>query len=211
MLSLLLAACSDSHAKKPKKKNFVRKGDEIHFTLGGESAHVPAAYFKGGSQDKFGMLHYIKLWALLPGFEVYDKTKNHNEFYPHKGFGRVIDINFMSRSERPARIKEIVRTKVEDLKTTPLSGRLGKYDEYRNDLEIYRSKTYRDDVYLYRQSDTFVAYVRCSSKKQAIPYPSCKMLWDVSDDIAAEAIFSMDYIKDWKTMLTNANGLIHTN
>ncbi|MCG8042416.1 MAG: hypothetical protein JAZ15_14615 [Candidatus Thiodiazotropha endolucinida] len=208
---LILTACSDSTAKKKEKKNFIRKGGEYHFILSGESASVPAVYLKGSSEDYLGVLRYVKLWALLPDLEAYDKTKNHYDFHPKKGFGKVVNFKLISRSERPAKINEIIRTKVDDLKTTPLSGRLGKYDEYQNDLEIYRSKTYKDDAYLYRNNDKIGSYIRCSSKAQHIPYPSCKMLWDVSDHIAAEAVFSMDYIKDWKSMLTNINGLIHIN
>ncbi|MES9994345.1 MAG: hypothetical protein ABW098_20540 [Candidatus Thiodiazotropha sp.] len=210
LILFLLTACGESQAKKPKKKNFVRKGDEIHFTLGGVSAYVPAAYFKGGSQDKLGMLHYVKLWALLPDFEVYDKNKNNDEFHPVRGFGRRVDITLGSRSQGPAKISEIVKSSVA-LEHTPLSGRLGKYDELIYSLEVYRSNSYGDDDYLYRRNGDTVAYLHCSSKKQDIPYPSCELLWDVSDRIGAKAVFSMDYLSYWKTVMIKVNGLVNKN
>jgi hypothetical protein len=211
MVSLLLTACSENHAKKPKKKNFIQKGNEIHFTLSGESAYVPKAYFRGGSEDQFGILHYVKLWALLPGFEVYDDAKNHNEFYPSRGFGRRIDVKLISRGKRPVKINNMVMNFAENLTNYPVSGKLGQFDEYKYELEIYRSTTNTDDFYLHRENDVTIIYIHCSSKMQAVPYPVCMMLWDISDNIGAEAIFSLDYISEWKSILDKIKGLIHTS
>jgi hypothetical protein len=142
---------------------------------------------------------------------VYDDAKNHNEFYPSRGFGRRIDVKLVSRAKRPARVNELIRTRVEDLKTTPISGRLGQFDEYKYDLEIYLSKNNADDLYLYRKEGITIAFLRCSSKMQAVPYPVCMMLWDISDNIGAEAIFSLDYISEWKSILDKIKGLFHTS
>lgn len=209
MASLLIVACSESHAKKPKKKNFIQQGDEVHFTLSGESVSIPSAYFKGGSHNIHGLLHHVKLWALLPDFESYDKSENHDEFFEQVGFGRKIYITLSSRSLRPAKVHDIIAIKASG-QHRPISGRIGKFDESTNDLEVYYSNTFADDDYLYRLSNETLVYIHCSSKKQKVPHPSCKMLWDISEGIAADAIFSLRYLSEWKTIINRANSLIQT-
>jgi hypothetical protein len=119
---------------------FTKQGDTIHFVLSGESVFVPAKYFAGGSEDRSGVLHHVKLRALLPDFEAYEKSRNHYEFFERFGHGRRIQVTFSSRSQGPA--KKIIKSSVAILKNTPVSGRLGDFDEFKYGLEVYRSNSY---------------------------------------------------------------------
>jgi hypothetical protein len=207
-VQILFTACSERNENKPEKRNLIKKGDEFHFVLSGESVSVPAVYLKGGSEDHLGVLHYVKLWALLPDFEAYEKSKNHYDFHPKKGFGRVVNVKLISRAQRQATLNEIIRSNAEILKYTPLSGRLGQFDELKYDLEVYRSNTYGNDEYLYRKDNNTISFIRCSSKKQNVPYPSCNMIWDLTQGISIEAVFSMDYLSEWKAMVNYVNRLV---
>ncbi|MEW8309203.1 MAG: hypothetical protein AB2653_14900 [Candidatus Thiodiazotropha endolucinida] len=67
-VSLLLVACGDSQARKPKKKNYIEQNGYIHFELGGEKFKVSKGYFRGVGETQWGSLVYVKVLGLAARF-----------------------------------------------------------------------------------------------------------------------------------------------
>jgi hypothetical protein len=208
---LVLAACNNSHANQSKKKNFVEQGEYVKFELGGEKFKVLKAYFRGGSEDRWGSPLYAKFWALLPDFETYDKSKNHYEFVEQRGWGRKVFFRLHLRKASRVSVSEIVERNSYKSGGKRFSGRLGNPDEMKYGLEEYRSTNYSFDDYLYRPKDSGKVYISCSSKIMNTPSPSCKMMWDPSESVYADATFSKAYLPQWNEILLDIQKVINGN
>jgi hypothetical protein len=193
----------ESQAGRIKRKHFFEHGDEIHFKMGGQEFRIKKGYFRGGSQTHWGAISYTRFWALLPDFEIYDKKKNYDEFVTQLGHGRRIRFMIHPSHEGRNSLSRIF----ESGKTNGFhrfSNRVGQYDEMKYGLEVYRSKTKWDDQYLYRpEGDKLEVLIGCSSIKVNFPSPGCKMEWDYTDKVYAEATFSMDYLPIWQEIVNN--------
>ncbi|MEW8693561.1 MAG: hypothetical protein AB2535_21215 [Candidatus Thiodiazotropha endolucinida] len=209
IVPLLLAACGESHAKKPKKKNFIQHGDYIHFELGGEKLKVRKAYFRGGGENQWGVLKYADFWALLPDFETYDKTKNRYEFVDRLGWGRRLYISLHARKASRVSLSEIIELNTGKNGGKRFSGKLGRPDEIKYGLEVYHATYKAPDDYLYRPEGKTVMYMKCGSKKMDVPRPHCKMMWDHSDKVYADAVFSKDYLPQWREILADIEQVIN--
>ncbi|MCU7816973.1 MAG: hypothetical protein KZQ81_17690 [Candidatus Thiodiazotropha sp. (ex Rostrolucina anterorostrata)] len=209
VISLLFTACSESRAKKPKKKNFIEQGDQIHFKLGGEDFKVDKAYFRGGSETQWGALHYAKFWALLPDFEVYDKSKNHHEFVEELGWGRKVFFRLHLREVSRNSVPVIIDQHKSKKGHKRFSGRLGKPDEVKYGLEVYYTNKKSFDDYLYRPEGKAVVYMTCGSKIVNLPSPSCKMHWDHSTTVYADAVFSKEYLPEWHEILNSIMQIVN--
>lgn len=211
-VSLLLAACNGSHAKQPEKKNFVEQGEYIHFELGGEKFKILKAYFRGGSENQIGNPIYAKFWALLPDFEIYEKSKNHYEFVEQRGWGRKLYFKIHLREADRNSVSAIINNHKGAKGHKRFSGRLGKPDEMKYGLEVYRSTGYNFDDYLYRTDGSAIVYLICTgkvmeSKKPNHPY--CTMMWDLSESVYADATFSKTYLPHWQNILSNMQKIIN--
>jgi hypothetical protein len=197
-----LAFCvGESHAGRIKNKHFFEHGDKIHFKMGGQEFRIKKGYFRGGSQTHWGAISHAGFWALLPNFETYDKERNYDEFVKQLGYGR--RIWFMIHPSHDGRAS---LSKLFELGKTSgfrnYSHRIDHFDEKKFGLEIYRSGNKSDDDYLYRPSGgELEVYLSCRSSKANLPSPGCRMLWDYTDKVNAEAEFSMKYLPQWRDIL----------
>jgi hypothetical protein len=206
---LVLAACNNSHANQSKKKNFVEQGEYVKFELGGEKFKVLKAYFRGGSENRWGRPLYAKFWALLPDFETYNKSKNHYEFVEQRGWGRKLYFRIHLREADRNSVSAIISNHKGKKGHKRFSGRLGIPDDHMYGLEIYRATNYSFDDYLYRPKNSRKVYISCSSKIMNTPSPSCKMMWDPSESVYADATFSKAYLPRWKEILLNIQKVIN--
>ncbi|MCU7920627.1 MAG: hypothetical protein KZQ95_20070 [Candidatus Thiodiazotropha sp. (ex Epidulcina cf. delphinae)] len=206
--ALFSVGCSDSQAKKSKKKNFVQQGDYIRFELGGEKFKIQKGYFKGSGNTPWGTLTNMKFWALLPDFKVYDKLTNHSDFFDVKGWGSKLQFQLRLKRIPHVSVPKIVEANKKAGGGMQFSGRLGSPDEMKYDLEAYYATKYAPDDYLYRPNGESRIYISCRSKVMKVPYPGCDMLWDYSDAIYLEASFNRKYLPQWQTILEKIQKLI---
>jgi hypothetical protein len=203
IISCLLFWICESQAGRIKRKHFFEHGDEIHFKMGGQEFRIKKGYFRGGSQTHWGAISYTRFWALLPDFEIYDKKKNYDEFVTQLGHGRRIRFMIHPSHEGRASLSRLFELgKTSGFRN--YSHRIDHFDEKKYGLEIYRSGNKSDDDYLYRpDGNELEVYLRCRSSKANLPSPSCKMFWDYTDTVYAEATFSMDYLPIWQEIVNN--------
>jgi hypothetical protein len=88
------------------------------------------------------------------------------------------------------------------------SGRLGKPDENKYGLEVYYTDKKTHDDYLYHAEGIVTIYIACSSKAEKHPSPGCRMIWDYSDSIYADADFHKKYLPQWQRILKQLNNVI---
>lgn len=203
LLCAIQGGCSDAGQQKHKKSNFKEYGDYIQFKLGKEEFKIHKAYFQGGGESQFGVLYYAKFWALLPNFEIYDKSKNRYEFVERRGWGRKLYFRMHLREKDRNAVAAIIEHNKSKRGGKRFSGKLGNPDEMQYGLEVYRATKYSPDDYLYRPNGETTIYITCASKVMNVPSPSCDMKWDPSESVYADATFSKDYLPEWKTILSN--------
>jgi hypothetical protein len=165
--------------------------------------NVHKNYFKGGGESQWGALYYVNFWALLPNFEAYDKKKNHYEFVERLGWGRKLYFRMHLRNVSRNSVTAIIDHNKGESGGFRFSGRLGEPDEQKYGLEIYYTNKKSPDDYLYRSNGKTTVYISCGSKVMNVPSPHCKMMWDESDKVYADATFSKDYLPQWREILTN--------
>ena len=208
IIALSLSLIDECQAGRIKNKHFFEKGDEVHFKMGDKEFRVKKDYFRGGSQNYWGAISNAEFWALLPDFETYDKDKNYSEFVTQLGYGRRIWFKIHpSHDGRNSLSKIFERGKTNGFHR--FSGRVDQFDEMKYGLEVYRSTTKWDDQYLYRPNGNLKVLIGCRSIKANLPSPGCLMKWDYSNKVYAEADFSMEYLPQWKDILTNIEKIIN--
>ena len=173
----------------------------------GEDFTVYKSYLRGGSQSRWGILENVRFVVLLPNFEAYDKEKNHYEFVERLGHGRRLEFMIERRGSGRVSLHELFDTKIRN-GFESYSNRLGHYDELRYGLEFYRTESSSFDQYLYRPNNEIKVIIGCSSVAANHPSPGCKMYWDHSEFVYADAMFSMDYLPQWRDILDNMERIL---
>jgi hypothetical protein len=206
LMCLLVMGCSDDKTKRLRQDHFTHDGEKVHFRLGstklGEDFTVYKSYLRGSSQSRWGILNDVRFVALLPNFETYDKEKNHYEFVERLGHGRRLEFHILRRGSGRVSLPEVFKGKVKNDFGRYYKS-IGKYNELKYGLEVYRSITHWDDQYLYRPNGEIKVIIGCSSAVANHPSPGCKMYWDHSEFVYADATFSLDYLPQWREILSN--------
>jgi hypothetical protein len=79
----------------------------------------------------------------------------------------------------------------------------GEPDKVEYGLEVYHAKKYSKDLYLYRPNGEAKVYIKCTGEVMNVPSPGCKMEWDYTEKVYAEATFSMNYLPIWQEIVNN--------
>jgi hypothetical protein len=208
VLALFRCTLGWSDAGRIKNKHYFKEGDFVSFHMGDRDFRIYKGYFRGGSQTHLGVISHTQFWALLPDFEAYDKEKNQDLFVKQLGYGRRIWFQIAPSYEARASLDRLFELgKTSGFRN--YSNRVGKYDEMKYGLEIYRSNNKTDDDYLYRpDGDGLEVYLSCSSPQEKLPSPGCLMQWDYADKVYAEADFSMEYLPIWQDILADIEKIV---
>lgn len=178
----------------------------VYFELGGEKIKVQKDYFRGGGENKWGMLMYADFWVLLPNFETYEKTKNQYEFVDRLGWGRKLYISFHARKASRDSVPEIIEHLKDRVRLASFSGRLDNPDEMKYGLEVYYGKSKLDDTYLHGVGGDEPVYITCVEN---VPSPGCKMRWDYSKNVYADTSFNMKHLPQWQENISNVQKVIN--
>jgi hypothetical protein len=214
VLCLSILGCSDSKPKRLRYDHFTHEGDKVHFRLGskqlGEDFTVYKSYLKGSTQSRWGILETVSFIVLLPNYETYDKEINRYEFVERLGIGRRLGFKIIRRGSGRVSLPELFRIKLRN-GFASYSDRLGKYDEIKYELEVYRSTSHRDDQYLYRPNEDIKVIIGCTSDatRPYPPSPGCRLHWDHSEFVYADAFFSLDYLPQWQEILANIEKILN--
>jgi hypothetical protein len=155
-------------------------------------------------------LETVSFIVLLPNYETYDKEINRYEFVERLGIGQRLRFQILRHGSGRVSLPEKfnnVRTQGRE----SYSHRVGQYDEVKYGLEVYRSTSHWDDQYLYRPNGDIKVIIGCTSdaSRPYPPSPGCKMYWDHSEYVYADAFFSMDYLPQWQDILANMEKILN--
>lgn len=206
-----LVGCDSTDAGT--KKSIIEKNGRLQFGIDQTRFDIPKKYYKGASGPTKDTVSSVRLWALLPNFEGYDKDINHHDFFEMHHKGRRIQIMLLGRG-RVLTVPKIVEKNLR-LPYTVLAKHGGEHDEMRYGLEYYRTHQLLipgdlpgpDSVYIYRKNGTPVLKFRCGEDEQA-PYPGCSVNWDYNEEVAVEFDFSKKYLPQWRENLANVEALL---
>jgi len=191
---ILLFGCAETDSSDKSRLH-----NRVRFVIGETRFNIERKYIKGAFENKNKVLHSVDLWVLLPDFESYNVSANHDEFYGAGGWGRKIYLSIRSRGHT-ATVKRTIKASIAGYsKSKDMKKKYG--------LEVYPYWTKRDQLYVFRIGSEPVVNMICSIDG-IVKEPGCSGYWDYSTDVVIDFSFSKKYLSSWMVIWKKSNEIL---